>query len=38
MGVTAIVEIRAVLSAQVPRVVLGSIVCGEGEEERLVWR
>jgi len=38
MGVTAIVEIRAILSALVPRAVLGSIICGEGEEEGLVWR
>ena len=38
MGVTAIIEIRAVLSAEVPRTMLGSTVCGEGEEERLVWR
>jgi hypothetical protein len=37
MGVTAIIEIRGIFSVQVPRAVLGSIVCGEGEEERLFW-
>jgi hypothetical protein len=38
MGVTAVIEIRAVLSVQVSRAMLGTIVCGKGKEERLVWR
>jgi hypothetical protein len=37
MGVTSIVQIRSTFSVQMARVVLGPIVCGEGEEKRLFW-
>ena len=38
MGVPAVIEIRVALSAQVPGAMLGTILRGKGEEERLVWR
>jgi hypothetical protein len=37
MGVTAIIKIRWISPAQMPRARLGLVVCGEGEEEGLFW-
>jgi len=37
MGVTPIVQILVVSSAQMPRTVLRFVIGGKGEEERLFW-